>query len=88
MDTIYVQLALEQAGAAEVAEACAREGFLFAGISPGAFAEGDALAMQYLNAPEDPFEQMAVWTPTAELLRDYVREEWRTQEPPMEEVRP
>jgi anti-sigma regulatory factor (Ser/Thr protein kinase)/GNAT superfamily N-acetyltransferase len=88
MDTIYVQLALEQAGAAEVAEACAREGFLFAGISPGAFAEGDSLAMQYLNAPEDPFEQMAVWTPTAELLRDYVREEWRTQEPPMEEVRP
>ena len=41
--------------------------------------------MQYVNAPEDPFAQMTVWTPTAESLRDYVQAEWRALDPPVRE---
>lgn len=85
VDTIYLYLPMEQAGAAAVAEACAQEGFLFSGIAPDALAEGDALVMQYVNAPEDPFAQMTTWTPMAERLREYIRAEWQGMDPPVRE---
>lgn len=85
VDTIYLYLPLEQAGAAAVAEACTQEGFLFSGIAPDALGDGDALVLQYLNSPEDPFAQMITWTPTAERLREYIRREWQAMEPPVRE---
>ncbi len=76
-DTIYLYINLEQPGAAEVATACAQEGFIFSGIAPSAFPSGDALVLQYLNLPEDPFVQLTVWTETAAMLRDYIQAEWK-----------
>lgn len=80
LDVIYLYLHLEESGAAQLAEHCASEGFIFSGIAPGAFAAGDALVLQYLNLTGDPFAQMTVWTETAGLLRDYIFEEWEKQE--------
>jgi serine/threonine-protein kinase RsbW len=72
MDVIYIFLDLEDPSSAIFAELCANGGFVFAGIAPDAFAGGDALVLQYLNLPEDPFAQLAVCTETASLLRDYI----------------
>ena len=80
LDAIYLSLTLEETGAAAVAEECASMGFLFAGIAPDIFQGRDALVMQYLNLPDDPFESMTVWTDTAALLRDYIADEWKASQ--------
>jgi len=72
MDVIYLFLDMEDPSCAVFAEHCANAGFVFAGMAPDAFAGGDALVLQYLNLPEDPFAQLAVCTETASLLRDYI----------------
>lgn len=81
LDAIYLALALEERDAAVVAGECMREGFVFSGIMPDAFADGDALVLQYLNSPENPFTQLTTWTETAKFLRDFIEQEWRAQEP-------
>lgn len=75
-DTVYLTLNLQQAGADALAEDAAAQGFIFSGIVPDAFPGSDGLAMQYLNLSENPFEQMTVWTETAEMLCDVIRTEW------------
>jgi serine/threonine-protein kinase RsbW len=80
LDVVYLYVNIEQAGAARVVEHCRRHGYILSGIAPGAFAGGDALALQYLNLPEDPFAGMTVWTDTATLLRDFILKEWQELE--------
>jgi hypothetical protein len=77
MDTVYLFLHLEDPAAAPFAENCANAGFIFAGIAPDAFVGGDALVLQYLNLPDDPFAQLTVCTETASLLRDYILNDWK-----------
>lgn len=76
LDAIYLFLNIEQACAAQVAENCRENGYIFSGIQPDAFSDGDALALQYMNLPENPFEHLAVKTKTACLLRDFIGTEW------------
>ncbi|KAB1443142.1 GNAT family N-acetyltransferase [Pseudodesulfovibrio senegalensis] len=80
LDTIYLFLNLEQPGAAEVAEACANGGFIFAGISPNHFPKADGLVMQYLNMQGDPFAHLKTLSETARMLRTFIRDEWTTRE--------
>jgi len=79
-DTIYLFLNIEQSGCATIADICADRGYLFAGVSPDAFPGADALVMQYINIPGDPFDQLEVLTDTARLLRDFIQAEWTALE--------
>ncbi len=79
-DTIYLFLNIEQYECAKVADACAERGYIFAGVSPDAFPGADALVMQYINVSGDPFARLEVFTDTARLLRDFIREEWTALE--------
>ncbi|MFC1461703.1 GNAT family N-acetyltransferase, partial [Verrucomicrobiota bacterium] len=78
-DVIYLFINIEQPGAADVADHCARRGFILSGIAPGAFPNNDAVVLQYLNLPDDPFANMTTWTDTSALLRDFIYKEWQTQ---------
>lgn len=80
LDTIYLFLNLEQPGTDEIADACSEAGFIFAGISPDGFPQGDALVLQYLNLSDDPFSGLDVLTDTSRMLRDFIYEEWVSQE--------
>ncbi len=80
IDTLYLYVNIEEAGAARIVEAAMRGGFVFAGVMPDVFPRGDALVLQYLNLPEDPFADMTVWTDTARRLRDAICAEWRAAE--------
>jgi GNAT superfamily N-acetyltransferase/anti-sigma regulatory factor (Ser/Thr protein kinase) len=76
LDTVYLTLNLQQAGVEELAEDAAAQGFVFSGIVPDVFPGGDGLALQYLNLPENPFEDLTAWTETAEMLHEFIRKEW------------
>ncbi len=80
LDVIYLYINIEEMGAALIAEKAANNGFIFSGISPDAFAGGDAIVLQYLNFTQDPFETMTVWTDTAAILLDFIQKEWRQNE--------
>ncbi len=76
MDALYLYVNLMQPGAALMAEHAEQVGSIFSGIAPGYYAGGDAIVLQYLNLAADPFANLTVWTDTAALLRDYIRQEW------------
>jgi N-acetylglutamate synthase-like GNAT family acetyltransferase/anti-sigma regulatory factor (Ser/Thr protein kinase) len=78
LDTVYLTLNLQQAGAGELAEDAAAQGFVFSGIVPDVFPDGDGLALQYLNLPENPLEDLTAWTATAEMLHGFIRQEWES----------
>lgn len=75
MDVVYLYLNFEEPDSIAIVEHCIQRGFIFSGVAPDAFAGGDAILMQYLNLPEDPFANLTVWTDTAALLRDFIQEE-------------
>ncbi len=76
MDAIYLLINLMQEGAATLVDSAADHGFILCGLFPHAFVSGDALVMQYVNLPEDPFAGLTVHTDEAALLRDVIRGEW------------
>jgi len=76
LDVIYLRLNLEEAGAAELAQKCAEEGFIIAGIFPDEFVEGDALVMQYMNLPENPFEGLKLASDMANYMLQTIQEDF------------
>jgi GNAT superfamily N-acetyltransferase len=80
MDVVFLYLNFEEPNSIEIVEHCTQRGFIFSGVAPDAFSGGDAILLQYLNLPENPFANLIVWTETAALLRDFIQEEWRTLE--------
>lgn len=80
IDVVYLYVNLEEEASSAMAEYCVKEGFIFSGIAPDAFPEADALVLQYINVTGNPFEQMTVWTDTAELMRDFILREWQNIE--------
>lgn len=79
-DVIYLYINCQQGGGAHLAEHAAQNGYVFSGIIPGHFPAADAIAMQYLNLPGNPFENITTWTDTAQLLRTFIESEWRQHE--------
>ena len=75
-DVVYLLINLAQHGATTLVDVATGQGFIFCGLFPHAFVTGDALVMQYVNLPEDPFAQLVVDTDEAAQLRDFIRDEY------------
>ncbi|MFP4460907.1 MAG: ATP-binding protein [Thermotogota bacterium] len=76
LDVIYLRLNLEDSGASELAQKCAKEGFIIAGIFPDEFVNGDALVMQYMNLPENPFEGLKLASDMANSMLQTIQEDF------------
>ncbi len=77
LDVIYLNINLEEQGAALIVEQASHMGFVFSGIAPDAFVDHDAVVLQYLNLPGDPFAGMVVNSQNGERLRDVIQQEWQ-----------
>ena len=75
-DVIYLNINLEEQGAALIVEQASQLGFIFSGITPDAFVNHDAIVLQYLNLPGDPFVGIVVNSQSGKRLRDVVHQEW------------
>jgi hypothetical protein len=80
LDVIYLYINAQQGAAEQLAEHAAQNGYIFSGLVPDHFPAADAIAMQYLNLPGNPFENLKTWTDSAELLRSFIEQEWSRNE--------
>ena len=75
LDVIYIYINTEHYGAASIIEYCAQSGFVFSGIAPCFFSNGDALVLQYINVIFDPFKDIETCSETKNPLLDYIYKE-------------
>ncbi|MBM2811281.1 MAG: N-acetyltransferase protein [Chloroflexi bacterium] len=73
-EVVYLQLPLAQEGTVHLCTAAEKDGFFFCALGPSFANDGDALVLQYLNAPLDP-SLLQIASPFGVEIRDYAAAE-------------
>lgn len=76
LDVIYLFINIEEKGADDLIEYYAKKDFIFSAILPDWFNDSDALILQYLNYPKNPFASMKVFSDTSHFLKNTIEKEW------------
>ena len=72
-EIIHLHLDLSEPWTAHLAGAFEDLGFFFSGVLPGAFADGDALILQFLNKVAIPYDTIQLESAFAREMLDYIK---------------